>query len=172
MQTLNAIASKYIGIREKPNNSGFTDANFEKRMRTDGEWQHGWAWCMCFVQLCVSEWLGDKFAKWDAAFTPSVMRTFNLLMRAGLFVHKTPLPGDIAIWVSFKNGKETPFGHTGIVDSVSEGKFKCIEGNTNGAGAREGDRVAVKDRTLNFAPPKHGNGLRLLGFMRLPHAEL
>jgi hypothetical protein len=46
-------------------------------------------------------------------------------------------------------------GHTGIVVSVNaDGSYTTIEGNTNEAGSREGDRVAVKVRNLSDAKLK------------------
>ncbi len=179
--TLNEIAAKYIGITEKPNNGGFSDPEFERRMKKDGEWQKGWAWCCCFVQLCVMEWLDwigtstlywineetlDKFEKMlDKAITPSVKGTFDNLLALGFTLHKEPKVGDLVIWLTFKNDKPTGTGHIGIVNSVPFNlPFRSIEGNTNNKGEREGDCVAEKPRQYLFA---HPNSLRLMGFIRL-----
>lgn len=166
--SLNDIAKQYIGITEKPNNGGFSDADFERRMKKDGEWQQGWAWCACFVQLCVAEYKGEYFSRFDNYFTPSVLTTFRNLQQAGFYVSKVPQAGMLVFWQHFHNGKPTAQGHVGIVDYVHDnGAFSSIEGNTNARGAREGDAVAVKVRECDFAIPKYGNGLRLLGFIRV-----
>lgn len=176
--TLNEIAAKYIGITEKPNNGGFSDPEFERRMKKDGEWQKGWAWCCCFVQLCVMEWLStmpitrrpdDPHLAFidtiDIAITPSVKGTFDNLLALGFTLHKEPKVGDLVIWLTFKNDKPTGTGHIGIVNSTPFNlPFRSIEGNTNNKGEREGDCVAEKPRQYLFA---HPNGLRLMGFIRL-----
>jgi hypothetical protein len=61
-----------------------------------------------------------------------------------------------------KAGKPGWTGHIGIVSEVSETSFKCIEGNTNKAGGREGIEVAEKTRTYQW---KAINGLQLVGFI-------
>lgn len=165
---LNDVAKKYIGIKEKPNNGGFSDTDFERRIKTDGEWQKGWAWCACFVQLCVAEWKGESFSRFDEYFNPSVINTFRNLQNAGFFIAKVPQPGMLVFWQQYKAGKPTAFGHIGIIDSVHDNNTcTTIEGNTNARGAREGDCVAMKIREIDFSIPKYGNGLRLLGFIKV-----
>jgi len=175
---LNEIAAKYIGITEKPNNGGFSDPEFERRMKKDGEWQRGWAWCCCFMQLCVIEWMTtrafiskpfgmlDLIDEIDQAITPSVKTTFENLVNLGYQVYTVPKEGDIAVWLTYKNGKPTGTGHIAIVDTVGERMtmFQTIDGNTNAEGSREGDCVARKWRKFKWAEM---NGLRLMGFIRL-----
>jgi hypothetical protein len=48
-----------------------------------------------------------------------------------------------------------------VVEATTE-NFKCIEGNTNKAGGREGIEVALKTRTYQW---KAMNGLQLVGFI-------
>lgn len=166
-------AKSYIGMKEKPNNGGFTDAGFERMMRKEGEWQTGWAWCACFAQVCCYVGLTkENFAKLDPLLTPSVMRTYNNLLKAGYNVSKEPKAGTLVFWQLYKDGKPTPFGHIGICSDtkVAAGFFPTVEGNTNAAGSREGDCVAEKTRALNFDIPKGGDGLRLLGFIEVADA--
>lgn len=181
---LNEIASKYIGITEKPNNGGFSDPDFERRMKKDGEWQKGWAWCCCFIQLCVMEWLNyfghsagcfineetlDKFEEeLDKAITPSVKDTFDNLLALGFILHKEPKVGDLVVWLTYKKGKPTGTGHIGIVNQVTLSNlmfpFASVEGNTNAKGEREGNCVAERERGYLW---NNNNGLRLMGFIRL-----
>ena len=52
-------------------------------------------------------------------------------------------------------------GHAGIIETVSPGGtvMSEVSGNTNGAGSREGDRVA-----RHHGPPELSHGGKLLGF--------
>lgn len=166
---LNEVAAKYIGITEKPNNGGFSDPDFEARMRKDGEWQKGWAWCACFVQLCVAEWKGEEFKKdLDELLTPSVWQTLINLQSVGYELKDVPKVGDLAIWLTVKNGMYTKTGHIGIVSKVDlesqKTPFHSIEGNTNMKGEREGECVAEKPRQYLW---NLKNGLRLMGFISL-----
>lgn len=60
------------------------------------------------------------------------------------------LPGDLALF-NFRNVR---WDHIGLVLSTptDSGTFQTIEGNTNEAGAREGDGVFEKDRTTARYP--------------------
>ena len=182
--TLNEIAAKYIGITEKPNNGGFSDPEFEARMKKDGEWQKGWAWCCCCVQLCVMEWLSTMpilpntlheiakrnglYSVLDKAITPSVKGTFDNLLALGFILYKEPKVGDLVIWLTFKNDKPTGTGHVGIANQVTLNNlmypFTSVEGNTNAKGEREGNCVAERERGYLWNTK---NGLRLMGFVRL-----
>ena len=159
--SLSEIARKYIGQKEKPGNSGFVDASFEQAMKEIG-WRASWPWCAAFVRLCVREAIkgGEQL---EDCTTMGAVRTFHAYgekMRIG----KTPLVDSIAVWRHWKSGKPSQdgSGHIAIVASVGVDSFGTIEGNTNGAGSREGDRVAEKTRPLNFEPVK--DGLTLIGF--------
>jgi hypothetical protein len=164
--SLAAIARRYVGQREKPGNSGFHDANFERSMQFNG-WRKGLSWCAFFVRLCVRE------ASLRDLTSPSAVATFRAYAKAGL-TGREPRPDSIAVWQKFSDGKATVFGHVGIVEKVAVPlengvqTFACIEGNTDGSGGREGDGVYVKTRKVSFAPVR--NGLVLLGFCYPPKA--
>ncbi len=53
-----------------------------------------------------------------------------------------PQPGDFAVY---------DFSHIGIVKESRGDKFVAIEGNTNGAGSRDGDGVYLKTRPRKLA---------------------
>lgn len=164
-----AIAQSYIGQKEKPNNSGFVDKTFEEQMRQAG-WQHGWAWCSIFCKLV---WLNayksmeditpgiGRIALVKKLFSPSTLTTFRQFKEAGKSVSDKPQVGDVVIW---QHGKGAT-GHAGIVIEVGPGnEFSTVEGNTNEAGGREGDRVAIKKRKTGI--PYTATGLNLVGFIR------
>jgi hypothetical protein len=55
-----------------------------------------------------------------------------------------PQPGDICI--RLEKGERGGKGHCGLYLGTEDGKVKTIEGNTNEAGSREGNAVAIKLR--------------------------
>lgn len=152
------IARKYVGQTEKPANSGFNDADFEKKMKAVG-WLKGQAWCAYFCELVCREALPEKDAELAKLFSASAVKTYENFKEAGR-VSDTPRPGYLAVW-RYGNGWQ---GHIGVVTEVlTEKLFSTIEGNTNAIGGREGYIVARKSRYLNkpFAP----KGLNLIGFI-------
>jgi len=74
--TLTEVAKKYIGNTEKPNNSGWFDAEFERRMKEVG-WLTGQAWCSYFAELCFKEAYPDKYKKVQNLFDASAVKTFS-----------------------------------------------------------------------------------------------
>jgi hypothetical protein len=163
------IARKYIGQTEKPQNSGFTDADFQKKMEEVG-FQKGHAWCAYFGELVVKEVYPEKFDLLDKLCSASAVKFFRNFQKAGFVITQTPAPGCIVVWMSVKNGKafpseEQPTGHLGIsTDVMAVNRFACVEGNTNDNGGREGYIVAERIRTII---PNVQNGLRLLGFIHI-----
>jgi hypothetical protein len=163
------VARKYIGQTEKPNNSGFNDVEFEKKMKTVG-FQKGQAWCAYAGELVVKEAYPEKFDELDKLCSASAVKTFRNFQKAGFTITQTPAPGCIVVWMTMKNGKpypteEQPTGHLGIsTDVMSVNRFACVEGNTNDKGGREGYIMAERVRTII---PNVQNGLKLLGFIHL-----
>lgn len=160
-----AYAKSKVGQSEDPtqgNNNDFKDEEFEKDLRELG-WQPGYSWCMLFVRLAVKKGSPTIWAKVKKDITPSVMTTYNNLIKAGYTVTQTPTPGAIAFW---QNGSKWQ-GHTGVVDDngITSTHFMCVEGNTDVQGSRDGGAVAIKKRALDFK--KKAKGLNLLGFIEL-----
>jgi hypothetical protein len=155
------VALKYIGKTEKPNNSGFKDADFEKRMKDTG-WDKGMAWCSFFTELVWKEaYTGTPtLAEINKLFSGSATATYKNFDLAKWEVGKTPKVGALAVW-RHGNGWQ---GHIGIVvDVINDKSFKSVEGNTNDKGGREGYIVAIKNRVTNAVyQPK---GLNLIGFV-------
>ena len=110
------------------------------------------------------KWFGNNHAPWCGAFVswvfassghplPSIQtkRGFTGVWlahdwaRAHRRLVRTPQPGDV-FFILRGNRK----GHTGIVETVNaDGTVTTIEGNTNGAGGRLGDRVARRKRSIS-----------------------
>lgn len=157
------IAEKYIGETEKPQNAGFTDELFEKKMKAVG-FEKGFAWCALFTELVFKEAFPDKFAELDKLFSAGTVQTFKNFQKESYPISNTPVPGYLVIWQSYKDGKKLTTGHAGIVSEVIDANtWYSIEGNTNDAGYREGYIVAKKLRKI-VSPI---TGLRVMGFINV-----
>lgn len=130
---------------------------------------HNLSWCLAFCVWC-----------WHVAVNPmpfpKIARcsTFWATTQADSWKYKTftasdvawgiekAQPGDIIIFSSSKvAGKKNWNGHAALVEvQTSKRAWATIEGNTNGAGSREGNGVYRKTRTA-----KQG-ALLLEGFVR------
>ena len=100
----------------------------------------GVAWCGAFVGWNLSQY---KIKNPNSAWSP------NYALKQDVIWTYTqpkilPLPGDV-ITLYFSNLGRV--GHTGFYEKTDkDGYFITIEGNTNGAGSREGDGVYRKKR--------------------------
>jgi hypothetical protein len=56
------VASSYVGQTETPNNSGFKDSVFQKKMEEVG-WEKTLAWCSYFAELVFKEAACDAETK-------------------------------------------------------------------------------------------------------------
>lgn len=160
-------AEWYDGKTEKQNNSGFTDPSFEKELASMG-WQKGYAWCAYFTKLIYTKAYRDYPTQAEfirLKFNGGALATFNNVKNGTAFqTSDKPQVGAIAVW---QHGNSSA-GHVGIVISfdLKANTMVCIEGNTNANGSREGDRVAVKLRTI--VRERSLNGLNLKGFILAP----
>jgi len=158
------IAQQYIGQKEKPNNSGFQDPKFEADMRALGEWVPSYAWCACFCQMVFRKAYPERSEELRRLFDPSTRKTFDNFRTADFKISQKPVLGALVIWASYKGGIMQWTGHAGIVSEVvNENIFKSIEGNTSGAGSRNGDRVAENTRNCSVK----SNGLNVMGFIEI-----
>lgn len=164
MHKLVEIAKKDIGKKEKPGNTGFFDADLQRRM-TDVGWQNGWAWCAGIQEAWVWEAYPERIEEIKGLFVPSAVNTFRNLTRAGFKHSMIPTEGALVYWQRMQDGNPLWTGHAGVVSRVvSPTEFYSIEGNTNAAGSREGDSVQEKHR---FIAPLVHDGLRVIGFVTL-----
>lgn len=164
-------AISYVGYEEKPNNSGFQSAVFEKEMREVG-WHKYDAWCVYFCKLVWHRSISDSAVNKTAMklITGNSQGTLANFVRdtSGYFaITDTAFPGSIVIWRTYKNGKGYYSGHAGIVTGNNQTYFTTVEGNTNNAGGSEGYIVAKKTRKYSRDTQ---NGLRLMKFIKIIQA--
>jgi len=160
------IALSFVGQQEIAGNMGFEDKRFQELMEECG-WQEGQAWCAYFCELVWKQALKDEcdITVLDKLFAAGAVLTYNNFKKAGFCVNHKPEPGAIAIWQHWKNNEPHWTGHAGIViDVLSSGEFKTVEGNTNSQGGREGIEVAEKIRKVTYDAR---NGLVLKGFIHI-----
>lgn len=161
-QEIANIAKSYVGKTETPNNSGFTDAKFQKKMEEVG-WSKSLAWCSFFAELVWTEACCDTILKAviKKLFSGSATTTFkNFDLDETFKTGKEPKVGAVAIW-RHGNGWQ---GHAAIVtEIVDKTTFKTVEGNGNNAGGREGFIVTPKTRYTN--KPFSAKGLNIVGFV-------
>lgn len=159
-EKIKQVALSYIGKTEKPNNSGFNDAEFEKRMKDTG-WSKSLSWCAFFTELVWKEAYAQTklVAELNKLFSGSATATYKNFELGGWQVGNKPKVGALAVW-RYGNGWQ---GHIGIVVEENGVSFKSVEGNTNDVGGREGYIVAKKSRiTKGLYTAK---GLNLIGFV-------
>jgi hypothetical protein len=150
------IAEKEIGRKEtKGRNQGPAVRKYQAATNLD----HGaWPWCAAFCAWALEQWLADpENVQWLAlkSTTPAKWRPKTALAYgfikwaearpatcAILPDTAEPQPGDLVVY---------DFSHIGIVKESRGDKFEAIEGNTNGAGSRDGDGVYLKTRPRKLA---------------------
>lgn len=165
-QFIVAAAEWYNGRTEKAGNAGFHDVAFEKELKSVG-WYKGLAWCAFFTKLIYTKAYKDsKLAEVvKSKFNGGALATYNNAKADGSFkASDVPAIGAIVVW---QHGSSSA-GHVGIVKSfdLKTNTMYCIEGNTNASGSREGDRVAIKARTIKR--DRTATGLNLKGFIHPP----
>ena len=163
-------ADKYVGSKEKVNNSGFIDPKLEKDMK-DAGWYPGASWCVYFVKMIWKKVLPSKFPNhWKIAqklISGNSQNTWSKFKKdtSGLFKQSnTPQIGGIVIWQKYKKGLPLWEGHAGIVKSHTTTSFVTIEGNTNDNGSSNGDGIYEKNRKYAWNTYE---GLRLKGFINI-----
>lgn len=158
------VAKSYIGKRELPNNGGWSDKDFEKKMIEMG-WNKGDPWCALEGELIWKEAYGKDsqyYPLLDRLFSASATATAaNFIASKDFETGMIPKPGALAIW---RHGKGWT-GHLGVVVSVKDdnNNFDSVEGNTNSSGGREGIETANKQRKAK--EPFKLNGLNLICFV-------
>ncbi|MEN6537369.1 MAG: CHAP domain-containing protein [Bryobacteraceae bacterium] len=105
-------------------------------------WRIPQPWCAAFVYWCLVTAGADRKKLWDR---PASTYSLYQWAKAEKRIHDFPKRGRLFVW----NGRLG--GHTGFVrEHVDRHEtFSTIEGNTNSAGSREGDRVAERVRSAS-----------------------
>lgn len=158
------IAKKYLNQKELPGNVFTDETELGRKLHEAGQ-KNGEAWCAYLQEAIFCEAYPERNKDLRKLFSASAVQTYKNFKDDGNFdCHDRPRKGDLVIWQKYENGKATWKGHAGLVISVNtSGNFETIEGNTNSAGGREGDTVAIKIRTCI----KKDNGLNILGFVTI-----
>lgn len=156
MQKLVQIAEKELGKKEtKGRNLGPEVRKYQASTNLD---PGAWPWCSAFCVWALEQWLADPAnVKWLALKSTTPVKWRPKTALAYGFIRwaearpatctilpdtAEPQPGDIVCY---------DFSHIGIVKRCIGDKFEAVEGNTNGAGSREGDGVYVKVRPRSLA---------------------
>lgn len=138
--SLTKVYTSQVGLREA---TGRNDGvSVEKYLKTVGLGK-GYPWCAAFVKWCLQE-AGYVQAKVINGMALSCHRPGHLVYSKGVKI-RAPIPGDVGTlyYPSLKR-----IGHTFFFDEeINEKVYKSVEGNTNGAGSREGNGVYVKYRS-------------------------
>jgi CHAP domain len=147
-ETLVLIAKKEIGTEEVGTSNAGPRVN-EYKSATDLDPRGHWPWCAAFVCWCVREALDESGIKEVKDFhRPRTASAWGLADWSHNQGKQTSTkrhpeddiqPGDIICY---------EFSHCGIALTSPDdrGYFRCIEGNTNDAGSREGGAVLIRTR--------------------------
>jgi hypothetical protein len=148
-QTMVAVATRWVGLRELPGNRGPI-----VRTLCDGNEGPAWAWCAGFVRqvsrLTATAW-GRESPAW---LTLRVTEIAQRSKGSDAFIAEREAKGMVRAGDLFLVRKAGRWSHTGLVVGVEPGGIRTIEGNTDGGGSREGDRVRSRVRPwggLDFA---------------------
>lgn len=139
------VAESQIGVRETKNNGGL---KIEEYQRSTWLPVGPWPWCAAFVCWCVREFVGGEKVTFPLPTTPGAWDFERWCLSVDNSVklrkpHKNKIKrGDIVVF---------SFSHIGIAISNidADGIVDTVEGNTNGAGSREGDGVYRKKRHVS-----------------------
>lgn len=151
------IARKEIGTVEiGASNTGKRVVEYQRATTLEGT---GWPWCAAFVCWCIREWLKD----------PEVRLALNLKSdrEVEAWRPKTASAWGFHEWaqkrglLSFDDSPDHElhtgdiitfdFSHIGLVENDDGPTVFTIEGNTNGAGSRDGGGVYDKRRPRSLA---------------------
>ena len=146
---IQAAQSKVGNTYETSENQGPGMEELWKATNYPGGYSARAPWCAAFVSWCVqqsgvfseadrpksaSAFKGGGYEAWARSKSNAVKLTTN---------PSKVFAGDLVIF---------GFSHIGIAssDSDANGKFTCIEGNTNAAGSREGNGCYTKKRSISL----------------------
>ena len=165
-------------IRGKFDNYGFVDATFESMMRSVG-WQGGQAWCAYYMKVVLMQlysfdrdWIAKKLSG-SAYGNLTAVEGYNKQGDKRYLGVRSGSP-EVADVVSMLNASGEG-GHTFMVTELLGGnendgwKVRCVEGNTNNGGSREGDKVLERTRTIKVGARSGGQIVK--GYIRRNFTE-
>lgn len=156
------IAQQQLGQKEEPKGSN-SGPMVDKYLASVGL-NPGYAWCQAFVYWCYQQAAEATKTKNPMVKTAGVLNCWNRTKKqtsTAIVISKEellakgikPQAGDQLILL-FGNGT----GHTGIVTAVTGTQqslcMQTVEGNSNGAGGREGYVVISRKRKITEAAIK------------------
>lgn len=133
------VSAASIGATEVPANSN-KGPYVERVLRLVGL-EPGNPWCAAEVANAGVNALGDR---WPVPRTGGCQLIYEWAKKKGI-VHETPARGDIFLVWHPELGR---FAHTGLVAAIGAGTVTTHEGNTSGAGSREGWLKAERQRAF------------------------
>lgn len=165
-------AALRLGLREDEGkkNQGQVVIDTCRRWVDEAWWRRHYpvgdvAWCAGFVSTCIAEALppGPQLEHWlrvgslscDVLWARARTRGWTLVAPHGRGDHAIYGPGDLVFW-----GKPGDLSHVGLVEHVSAGELRTIEGNSSPDGQPPHTQVVRRRRPLA--------DLRLFGRARIP----
>ena len=138
------VARGELGVRESGRNSGERVRAYQSTTWLE---PGSWPWCAAFVCWVVRVAALRHPLPFPLPDTPRAVELATKWAKGRTSLVKNPslvVPGDIVVF-RFDSGH-----HCGIVSvgSGESGMFKCVEGNTDGSGGRDGDGVYERTRKL------------------------
>ena len=131
---------RYLFVREINNNN--RSAEIDSFNRAAGV-PIGSSWCASYVSWVYKH---EDYNAPYSAWSPHFGKSKDIIYKKNLKNNKKIEAGD-AVTFYYANLKRV--GHVGLVKYEKDGYLYTIEGNTNGAGSREGNGVYNKKRELN-----------------------
>jgi hypothetical protein len=146
------IAISQIGVQEVPigSNGGPEVTQYLNSVGLGA----GYPWCMAFVYWCVNKACTELNLPNPLVKTAGVLNQWNkTTLRKLPRTASNIKPGDIGI-IAHSNG----LAHAVMVESISGGLVRTVEGNSNTNGSREGYEVEPRQRSIT----------EFIGFISLP----
>ena len=139
-KSLQDVYLSQLHVREATGNNDGTDV--EKYLASTGL-PKGNPWCAAFVHWCFEQvHIPNKVTAWS----PSAENKDNIIFKMRQFKEE-PQTGDVVTFYYSSLGR---IGHTGFYNRrISDVAYESVEGNTNGAGSRDGNGVYRKIRPFN-----------------------
>ena len=133
---IRATYTSQLGVRELTgNNDGIAVEKYLNYV-----WlKKGQPWCAAFVSWSFGQ---NGIKKARSGGCVQLMEQGTTIYKSGV-IRETPQKADVFFIYYAEKGR---VAHTGFVDSWGEDFVTTVEGNTNGAGSREGNGVYRKKR--------------------------
>lgn len=143
------VAATQVNVTECPPNTN-SGLKVEEYLETVGLLK-GQPWCAAFVAWCGRVALKKA---WPLPLTGGC-QALHVWAKGKGWIVEQPAVGDVfLIWFP----KLNRFGHTGFIEAIAGGTITTVEGNTSGAGSREGwgvfrrtRRFGTDDRFIRWA---------------------